>query len=495
MNINVKQLKKSDLELNHSYILIVKGRASLSGNALKFWQKSGFDFAAIKQSENFNGKNGELIDIIAPQNIKANRIIIFGFEPDEKQKYFSFMRLGGIIGRKISSIKTNKISIIFTDESDEEIALIGAGIKLNIYKFDKYMSKKEQDKNKKTDKEPIINFLVKNKKGAQEAVEKRQNLVSGILLARDLINEPANMLGPEEFSNIALKLTDLGVRVEVFAKEQIEKLGMGAFLAVAKGSERPAKMLVLHYNGDKENDNLIALAGKGVMFDSGGISLKPANSMQDMKADMGGAAAILGLMKVLALNKVKNNVVAIIGLCENMPDGKAYRPGDIIKTLSGQTIEVISTDAEGRLVLADILWYAQKRFKPRILIDLATLTGAIMVGLGQEFAGLFTNDKILADKLMEAGEKYNEKLWPMPLHPAYDKLIDSKFADMKNTGGRYGGACTAAQFLARFIKDVRWAHIDIAGVGFAVKQNEINNSWAPGFGVALLSEYLQNFAD
>ncbi|VAW22809.1 Cytosol aminopeptidase PepA, partial [hydrothermal vent metagenome] len=231
--------------------------------------------------------------------------------------------------------------------------------------------------------------------------------------------------------------------------------------------------------------------GKGVIFDSGGISLKPGAGMQEMKGDMGGAAAVIGLMKTIALRKAKVNIIGVIGLVENMPDGNAYRPGDIVTAMSGTTIEIINTDAEGRLVLADALWYTQDRFKPELMINLATLTGAVMVALGQEYAGMFSNDDDLVKKLHDAGEISGEKLWHLPLAPAYDKLIKSRFADIKNTGGRFGGAITAAQFLQRFVNDVPWAHLDIAGTGFATSANDINTSWASGFGVAVLDEFIK----
>jgi len=266
----------------------------------------------------------------------------------------------------------------------------------------------------------------------------------------------------------------------------MRKLGMGALLGVGQGSAHDSKLVVMRWNGGKRGVDPVAFIGKGVCFDSGGISIKPAQGMEDMKGDMAGAACVVGLMHALAARKAKVNAVGAIGLVENMPDGKAQRPGDIVKTMSGQTIEIINTDAEGRLVLADVLHYVNKRFKPKFMINLATLTGAIIVALGHEYAGLFSNDDKLSERLAKAGEATGERVWRMPLGPEYDKMIDSKFADMKNTGGRWGGAITAAQLLQRFVSKTPWAHLDIAGTGMGAAQTEINRSWGSGWGVRLL---------
>jgi leucyl aminopeptidase len=278
----------------------------------------------------------------------------------------------------------------------------------------------------------------------------------------------------------------------VLDEKALSKLGMRALLAVGQGSARDSRVVVMRWNGGKDRAAPVAFVGKGVVFDSGGISIKPGGGMEDMKGDMAGAACVVGLMHALAARKAKVNAVGIIGLVENMPDGAAQRPGDIVTSMSGQTIEIINTDAEGRLVLADLLWHVQERYKPKFMIDLATLTGAIMVALGQEHAGLFSNNDELAQRLSAAGEATGEKVWRMPLAAAYDKLIDSKFADMKNTGGRHGGSITAAQFLQRFVNETPWAHLDIAGTAMGSPQNEINKSWASGWGVRLLDRLVQD---
>jgi leucyl aminopeptidase len=307
-----------------------------------------------------------------------------------------------------------------------------------------------------------------------------------VVLARDLVNEPANVLYPVEFARRASALKKLGVLVEVLDRLAMKKLGMNALLGVGQGSEHESRVVVMRWNGGKRGEQPLAFIGKGVCFDTGGISIKPAGGMEDMKGDMAGAACVVGLMRALAERKAKVNAVGAIGLVENMPDGKAQRPGDIVTSMSGQTIEVINTDAEGRLVLADVLHYISSRFAPKFMIDLATLTGAIMVALGQEYAGMFSNDDALAERLIAAGNATGERVWRMPLGPEYDKLIDSKFADMKNTGGRHGGAITAAQLLQRFVGKTPWAHLDIAGTALGSPQTEINRSWSSGWGVRLL---------
>jgi leucyl aminopeptidase len=283
-------------------------------------------------------------------------------------------------------------------------------------------------------------------------------------------------------------LKKLGVAVDVLGVPAMKKLGMNALLGVGQGSDHDSRFVIMRWNGGKKGVPPVAFIGKGVCFDTGGISIKPAGGMEDMKGDMAGAACVTGLMHALAARKAKVNAVGAIGLVENMPDGRSQRPGDIVKTMNGQTIEIINTDAEGRLVLADVLHYVNTRHKPRFMIDLATLTGAIMVALGQEYAGMFGNDDRLCDRLSKAGLATGERVWRMPLGPEYDKLIDSKFADMKNTGGRFGGSITAAQLLARFVDKTPWAHLDIAGTAFSSPQSDINRSWGAGWGVRLLNE-------
>ena len=309
-----------------------------------------------------------------------------------------------------------------------------------------------------------------------------------MLIARSLVNEPANVLYPEEFAKRAQELEKLGVEVKILDEAAMTELGMGALLGGRPrlGSRKPSRHHALaRRQGQGRQGETDRLHRQGRGFDTGGISIKAAAGMEDMKGDMAGAACVVGLMHALAARKAKVDAIGAIGLVENMPGSNAQRPGDIVKSMSGQTIEVINTDAEGRLVLADVLWYVQDKFKPQFMIDLATLTGAVMVALGQEYAGLFSNDDELAEQIAAAGKETNEKVWRLPLGPAYDKLINSKFADMKNTGGRHGGSITAAQFLQRFVNGTPWAHLDIAGTGMNSPASDVNQSWGSGFGVRL----------
>jgi leucyl aminopeptidase len=300
------------------------------------------------------------------------------------------------------------------------------------------------------------------------------------------------VLGPLEFAAEIEKLREIGLEVEVLTDDEMRRLGMNSLLCVAQGSRKPARLGIMRWNGGPSGEPPLAFVGKGVCFDTGGISIKPAGGMEDMKGDMGGAAAVTGLMRGLAGRKAKVNAVGVIGLVENMPDGNAVRPGDIVKGMSGTTIEINNTDAEGRLVLADALWYTQDRFHPKFMINLATLTGAIIVALGHDHAGMFSNNDELAAKLSAAGLATGEKLWRLPLGAAYDKLIESRFADIKNTGGRPGGSIVAAQFLQRFVNNVPWAHLDIAGTAFGTSNTETNTSWGVGFGVALLDRLVRD---
>ena len=360
-------------------------------------------------------------------------------------------------------------------------------MKLRAYAFDNYRKDGNDDGEGDSRREPAkVTIHVANLSGAKAAWAEREAIVEGVLMARDLVNEPANVLGPVEFADRAKGLKDLGVEVEVLTEAQMKKLGMRALLGVAQGSPRPPRLVVMRWNGGKAKDKPLAFVGKGVVFDTGGISIKPAGSMEDMKGDMAGAAAVTGLMCALAGRKAKVNAVGVIGIVENMPDGAAQRPGDIVTAMTGRTIEIINTDAEGRLVLADAVAYTEDRFKPKFMIDLATLTGAVIIALGHHFAGMYATEDDLAAALSAAGEATGERVWRMPLAKEYDKLIDSRFANVKNTGGRAAGSITAAHFIKRFVKDTPWVHLDIAGTGFGSPQSDVNRSWASGWGVRLL---------
>jgi leucyl aminopeptidase len=326
-----------------------------------------------------------------------------------------------------------------------------------------------------------------------------EKVSEGVSFARDLASEPANELYPETFAKETRQLKKLGVSVQILTQAQMEKLGMGSLLSVSQGSDKPPRLVIMKWQGagrGAKDKRPVALVGKGVTFDSGGISLKPGAGMGDMKYDMSGAAAVTGAMMALAGRKAKANVVGLIGLVENMPSGKATRPGDIVRSASGKTIEILNTDAEGRRVLADVVWYAQKYIKPRCIVDLATLTGAMPVALGQEYAGLFSNADKLAQVLDEAGNMVDEKLWRMPLCANFNKLLDSKVADMKDIGGRYAGSATGAHFIGRFIeKGMDWAHIDIAGVAYDNKDNVFAPQGPTGFGVKMLDRFVSLYAE
>jgi leucyl aminopeptidase len=442
----------------------------------------------------FSGKAASVLDIVAPHGSAADRLVVLGFGKTEALTAHSWLKAGG---SATANLKGADTVTIFLDVpgvtvSPKAAADFALGMLLRAYKFDTYKTKKKGDDDEaKTDKTVKVTIVTADASAAKKAFAETKAIADGVVLARDLVNEPANVLGPLEFAAKAKELEALGVEIEVLTEKDMKKLGMGALLGVAQGSVRPPRLVVMQWKGGKAKDKPIAFIGKGVVFDTGGISIKPAGGMEDMKGDMGGAAAVTGLMHVLAARKAKANVIGIIGLVENMPDGNAQRPGDIVTSMSGQTIEVINTDAEGRLVLCDALWYCNERFEPAFMINLATLTGAILVALGNLHAGLFSNDDELSEKLLAAGLSTNERLWRMPLGKDYDKMIDSKFADMKNTGGRHAGSITAAQFLKRFVKDTPWAHLDIAGTAMGSPNDEINQSWGSGYGVRLLDELVR----
>ncbi len=462
-------------------------------------QKSGGAVTRAAKAGDFKGKSGSSIEILSPEKLEATRLHLVGTARSEAATETDWMRVGSSVYAAVTARATATASLIAESPekggtgADEVAALLAYGALLRSYSFRKYRTKKVDDDNGKAEekKASVLYIHCKDPRAAEKAFADKLAVAEGVFEARDLINEPANALGPVEFADRAAELAALGVEIDVLGPEDMEKLGMGALLGVAQGSVRPARVVVMQWHGAKsKRAKPVCIIGKGVVFDSGGLSMKPAAGMEDMKGDMGGAACVVGLMKALAGRKAAANVVGIIGLVENMVSGAAQRPGDIVTSMSGQTIEVLNTDAEGRLVLADVIWYAQDRFKPRLMVDLATLTGAIMVALGKEYAGLFSNDDKLAADLVDAGLATGEKVWRMPLAKAYDKLIDSKNADMKNIGGRFGGAITAAQFLQRFVRDTPWAHLDIAGTALDSTRDELNQSWSSGWGVRLLDRMI-----
>ncbi|WMT78515.1 leucyl aminopeptidase [Bradyrhizobium sp. Ash2021] len=442
----------------------------------------------------FKGKSGSTLDILAPEGIKAPRLIVVGTGKPSDIKEKDFLKFGGVIAGKLNA-GSDAVTVI-AELADgamqpDTAAAIASGIRLRAYKFDRYKTKKKDGENGAVRAD--VSIAVGDVAAAKKAFAPEQHIVDGVIIARELVNEPPNVLYPEEFARRASQLKKVGVDVEILDVKAMTKLGMGALLGVAQGSTRPGRTVIMRWNGGKKGEQPVAFVGKGVCFDTGGISIKGAANMEDMKGDMGGAACVVGLMHALAARKAKVNAVGAIGLVENMPDGNAQRPGDIVTSMSGQTIEIINTDAEGRLVLADVLWYVAKKFKPKFMVDLATLTGAIMVALGTEHAGLFSNNDELAERLTKVGIETGERVWRMPLGPEYDKMIDSQFADVKNAGARNGGSITAAQFLQRFVDDTPWAHLDIAGTAMGAPKTDINHSWGSGYGVRLLERLVTEY--
>jgi leucyl aminopeptidase len=451
--------------------------------------------ARAAKAERFTGKNGSALELIVPEGLKVTRLAVIGVGKPGELKQNDYVKLGGVAMGKLPTSASE--ATVFAELPGgamraDDAADLAQGVQLRAYSFDRYKTKRKEDEKPPASRK--VTIAVGDVAAARSAYAPRTAVAEGVLMARDLVNEPANVLYPEEFARRASALKKAGVAVEVLDVPKLKKLGMNALLGVGQGSAHDSRVVVMRWNGGKKADAPLAFIGKGVCFDTGGISIKPAASMEDMKGDMAGAACVVGLMHALAARKAKVNAVGVVGVVENMPDGNAQRPGDIVKSMSGQTIEIINTDAEGRLVLADVIWYAAGRFKPKFMVDLATLTGAIIVALGHEYAGMFANNDQLAERLTKAGESTGELVWRMPLAKEYDKLIDSKFADMKNTGGRHGGAITAAQFIKRFVSDkTPWAHLDIAGTGFDSRQSDINKSWSSGWGVRLLDRLVKDY--
>ncbi|QDM17033.1 leucyl aminopeptidase [Tardiphaga sp. vice304] len=469
-------------------------------DALKFGAATlkglGDTAAVVKRaaaSSNFKGKSASTLDILAPEGLKAGRLIVIGTGKADAIKETDVLKFGGVLAGKMRGAEAVTVMAELPSGamSAEQAASLASGVLLRAYAFDRYKTKKKDDDDKATD--VAVSIAVSDVAAAKKAFAADENVVEGVILARNLVNEPPNVLFPVEFARRASELKKLGVAVEVLDIKAMEKLGMGALLGVSQGSTQPGRMVIMRWNGGKKGEQPVAFIGKGVTFDTGGISIKPSGSMEDMKGDMGGAACVVGLMHALAGRKAKCNVVGAIGIVENMPDGNAQRPGDIVTSMSGQTIEIINTDAEGRLVLADVLWYVKEKFKPKFMVDLATLTGAILVALGTEHAGLFSNNDELSERLYAVGQSTGEKVWRLPMGPEYDKMMDSQFADMKNAGARNGGSITAAQFLQRFVGDTPWAHLDIAGTAMGAPKTEINQSWGSGYGVRLLDRLVSDY--
>ena len=441
----------------------------------------------------FSAKPGQIFEGFVERGEALARVALVGIgKADASERRETLEKAGAAL---VARYRTSGEEALLLDLagaalSAEDVAAVLLGARLRGWRRDGYRTTLKDDQKRSLARIVVLGAPA----GAEAAWGVASALAEGVEFTRELVTEPANVLYPESFvARCRERLTGTGLEITVLGEAEMRALGMGALLGVAQGSAREPRVLAMVWNGGKPGDKPTAFIGKGVTFDSGGISLKPPGGMEDMKWDMGGAGAVAGTMLALARRGAKANVVGICGLVENMPDGLAQRPGDVVTSMSGQTIEVINTDAEGRLVLCDVLTWAQATYKPAAIVDLATLTGAIIAALAHEYAGLFTNDDALGDALINAGKASGDQLWRFPMGPVYDKMIDSPIADMKNTGGRFGGSITAAQFLARFVdKGTPWAHLDIAGTVWADKPGATWDKGATGFGVRLLDAYVRD---
>ncbi len=483
MSIKINYSKKNKDKSSSNLVLFSNDKFNLN-NLKKYLSELEFSYIS---------------DLLKTSDLKKN---LFVFELTSKKKVVlvsiknnlknsDIENLGAELFGRINYGKNNEYDVISDSITVKHNNFLGHflhGAKLKSYEFNKYKSKKET-------RNILINIVGNKNKPSEKNQIKFQALEAGTFYARDLVSEPGNVLHPDEYAKRLNSLKKDGLKVNIYDEKKLKKLGMDALLGVGQGSVRGSYLVTMEWNGAKNNSQPLAFVGKGVCFDTGGYSLKPAKFMEDMTYDMAGSATVVGLMKNLALRKAKVNAVGVVGLVENMVSGNAQRPGDIVKSYSGKTIEILNTDAEGRLVLADALTFTEKKFKPKFIIDLATLTGAIIVCLGSEYAGLFSNDDKLSKQIYEAGQNVEEKVWRMPLHKNYDKLINSKNADMQNINYIGGaGSTTAAQFLQRFILNkTPWAHLDIAGMAFSKYGGALNSSGATGFGVRLLNQLVEDY--
>jgi leucyl aminopeptidase len=445
---------------------------------------------ASLNKQRFEGEEASAAEVFFSDGGTVRRLVVVGTGAGKSPREAAEKLGGTAVSRLLTSGETRAVIDVTGLGFDADAAgRLGLAAALRAWRHDRYRTKLK-DKQKPTLEEVVI---VGGGEGAERRYAERwAPVVEGVSLTRELVTEPANIIYPETFvERVRASVEGSGLEVEVLDRAAMEKLGMGALLGVAQGSVREARLLILKWNGTGQGGQPVAFVGKGVTFDTGGISIKPAAGMEAMKWDMGGAGAVAGAMKTVALRKAKAHIIGICGLVENMPSGNAQRPGDVVTSMSGQTVEVINTDAEGRLVLADAVTYVQRNYKPSTIIDLATLTGAILISLGHEWAGLFSNNDELASQLQHVGEEAGDRLWRMPLGEPFDRLIDSPIADMKNVGPREGGSITAAQFIQRFIENgVRWAHIDMAGKAWSDKPGTTYDKGATGFGVRLLDAYV-----
>jgi leucyl aminopeptidase len=475
-------------------VAVAEDRA-LTPAAATLDETTGGALTRAMESSRFTGKRDQFLSVLAPAGLTAGRILLAGIgNPDEADELQLEALGGGVVGQLAATGEAEAAVLLHglalaKVKPERAAAVIGFGARLRSYRFDKYRTRLEADKKPSLAKFAVLTEAAAPAKKLYATLER---IADGVFETRDLVSEPGNVIYPETLAEQAALLTELGVEVDILDEKKLHKLGAGSLLAVGRGSARPPRLIVMRWTGAKDKEAApVALVGKGITFDTGGISIKPSGGMEDMKWDMAGGGAVIGAMKAIAGRKAKANVVGIVAAAENMPDGNATRPGDIVASLSGQTIEINNTDAEGRLVLADALTYVQEHYKPSAIVDLATLTGAIIIALGHEQAGLFANDDGLAADLAAAGAATGERLWRMPLGEGYNRLIDSDAADVKNiSGGRDAGSIVAAQFLQRFVTGTKWAHLDIAGVAWGSKDKPTVPKGATAFGVRLLDRWV-----
>lgn len=446
-------------------------------------------------AEQFKGKKHDQLILTAPAELSLKRIVLLGLGDRNEFDALGAQKLGGKIIVTLQSLDDSSATIS-TDglnncpsTSAELTANLVLGAQLRDYRFDKYHTKPREGKPGRLN---ALTVLCDDPQQIEDACAPLQSLADSVCQVRDWVSEPGNILHPESYADQLNEFTKDGVEVEILDEASMEALGMGALLSVGRGSARQSKLVVMRWQGDTADQPPIAFVGKGVTFDSGGISIKPAAGMQDLKYDMAGSATVAGLIQSLAKRKAAVNVVGVVGLVENMPSNNASRPGDIVTSMSGQTIEIINTDAEGRLVLADALWYTQATFKPRCIVDIATLTGGIVTSLAHEMAGIFSNNDTLAEQLIAAGTTAGEPVWRLPLTKIYDRLVDSDIADMKNHAGIPASSITAAQFLQRFVNEVPWIHIDIVGTVWRKEDGDLAEKGASGYGVRLLDQFVRD---
>ena len=497
------QFKAATEEKDHTAIVFCDSKSRLIGFAKKLDLISKKSLSKIINNDlSFQKRNSKLFDyaiIHQLENIQLSKIYVFRLKDFKNYSIRDFQVLGGHLHSLISFYQEDKIGIYLDGVASKKASFINSvsetltGFILASYKFNKYKTKNKKKKN--DNRVGKIKIYSSNYKKIENNFINVLAVTEGVSMTRNLVTEPPNVMTPPELAKNAASLEKIGVEVKILGEKEMTKLGMGSLLSVGRGSEFESKLAIMKWTGHKNKKKKpIAFVGKGVSFDTGGVSLKPSNGMEEMKYDMGGSGVVIGLMKTLALRKAKVNAIGVVGLVENHIGNMATRPSDVVKSYSGQTIEVLNTDAEGRLVLADALWYTQEKYKPEFMVDLATLTGAIIVALGNEYAGLFSNNDKLSKQLEEAGKIEDEKLWRFPLNDKYDKMLNSPIADMQNiTNGRGPGSITAAQFLQRFVNKVPWAHLDIAGTTWTKSALPTSPKGSTAFGVKLLNRFVNKF--